>query len=88
IVFAIEELSHSFEARTSGTVLTAVILAGITTLALAGNYTYFGLSPAQLDLGVGWLAVALCALAGGAAGGAFSAVLVAAARGCRGAPGG
>ena len=42
IVFAIEELSHSFEARTSGTVLTAVIIAGITTLALMGNYTYFG----------------------------------------------
>lgn len=32
VVFAIDELSHSFEARTSGTVLTAVIGAGITTL--------------------------------------------------------
>ncbi len=81
IVFAIEELSHSFEARTSGTVLTAVILAGITTLALAGNYTYFGFSRAELDLGAGWLAVVLCALAGGLAGGAFSAALVGAARG-------
>ena len=29
IVFAIEELSHSFEARTSGTVFTAVIVAGV-----------------------------------------------------------
>jgi H+/Cl- antiporter ClcA len=81
VVFAIEELSHSFEARTSGTVLTAVILAGITTLALAGNYTYFGVSPAELDLGAGWLAVGLCGLAGGVAGGAFSAALVAAAQG-------
>jgi H+/Cl- antiporter ClcA len=84
IVFAIEELSHSFEARTSGTVLTAVILAGIATLALAGNYTYFGVSPAEMDLGVGWVAVALCALAGGLAGGAFSAALVAAANGLPG----
>ena len=42
MVFAIEELSHSFEARTSGTVFTAVIIAGVTTLALVGNYTYFG----------------------------------------------
>jgi H+/Cl- antiporter ClcA len=84
VVFAIEELSHSFEARTAGTVLTAVILAGITTMALAGNYTYFGMSPATLDLGAGWLAVALCALAGGAAGGAFSAALVAAANGLPG----
>jgi len=87
IVFAIEELSHSFEARTSGTVLTAVILAGITTLALAGNYTYFGTSQAELDFGAGWLAVALCALAGGVAGGAFSAALVGAAKGLPGAVG-
>jgi chloride channel protein, CIC family len=84
VVFAIEELSHSFEARTSGTVLTAVILAGITTLALAGNYTYFGVSPAELDLGAGWLAVAMCAVAGGVLGGVFSAALVEAAKGLPG----
>ena len=84
IVFAIEELSHSFEARTSGTVLTAVILAGITTLALAGNYTYFGATPAELDFGAGWAAVALCGVAGGLAGGVFSAALIAAARGLPG----
>ncbi len=85
VVFAIEELSHSFEARTSGTVLTAVILGGITTLAMAGNYSYFGMSPAELDLGAGWVAVVLCAVAGGVLGGAFSASLVAAA--ARGLPG-
>jgi H+/Cl- antiporter ClcA len=84
VVFAIEELSHSFEARTSGTVLTAVILAGITTLALAGNYTYFGATQAELDFGAGWIAVALCALAGGLAGGAFSSALIAASRGLPG----
>ncbi len=84
VVFAIEELSHSFETRTSGTVLTAVILAGITTLALAGNYTYFGATQAELNFGAGWIAVALCALAGGLAGGAFSAILVAASRGLPG----
>ncbi len=84
IVFAIEELSHSFEARTSGTVLTAVILAGITTLALSGNYAYFGVTATQLDFGAGWLAVGVCALAGGLAGGAFSAALVAAAAGLPG----
>lgn len=84
IVFAIEELSHSFEARTSGTVLTAVILAGITTMALAGNYTYFGATQAELDVGAGWAAVALCALAGGIAGGLFSAALIAASRGLPG----
>jgi H+/Cl- antiporter ClcA len=87
VVFAIEELSHSFEARASGTVLTAVILSGMTTLALAGNYTYFGTSPVELTLGAGWIAVVLCALAGGVAGGAFSQILVSASGGLPGWPG-
>ncbi len=76
IVFAIEELSHSFEARTSGTVLTAVIIAGVTTLALMGNYTYFGHTAAELDFGRGWIAVVLCSVAGGLSGGLFSAGLI------------
>ncbi|MBN8890141.1 MAG: chloride channel protein [Rhodospirillales bacterium] len=84
IVFAIEELSHSFEARTSGTVLTAVILAGITTVAFAGNYSYFGMISAQLDFGASWVAIALCALAGGVLGGVFSQLLVSASRGLPG----
>ena len=84
VVFAIEELSHAFEARTSGTVLTGVILAGITTVALMGNYTYFGHASAELNFGVGWTAVVLCSLAGGLAGGLFSAALIRAADGLPG----
>ena len=76
IVFAIEELSHSFEARTSGTVLTAVIISGIATLSLVGNYAYFGTTGAEFDLGNAWLAVILCGVAGGALGGGFSECLV------------
>jgi H+/Cl- antiporter ClcA len=84
VVFAIEELSHSFEARTSGTVLTAVIVAGITTLALVGNYSYFGHTSAALSFGGDWTAVALCGVAGGLCGGLFSSVLVRVARGLPG----
>ncbi len=84
IVFAIEELSHSFEARASGTTLTAVILGGITTLALIGNYTYFGVTSVALAFGSGWLAVLVCSLAGGLIGGIFSAILVRASRGLPG----
>ncbi len=76
VVFAIEELSHSFEARTSGTVLTAVIISGIATLSLVGNYAYFGTTAAEFDLGTAWLAVVLCGVAGGALGGGFSELLV------------
>ncbi|MDR3534992.1 MAG: chloride channel protein [Acetobacteraceae bacterium] len=84
VVFAIEELSHAFETRTSGTVLAGVILAGITTVALMGNYTYFGHASVELDFGVGWVAVVLCSLAGGLGGGLFSAALIRAASGLPG----
>jgi H+/Cl- antiporter ClcA len=84
IVFAIEELAHSFEARTSGTVLTAVIVGGIVTLALAGNYTYFGVTSVDLPLGAGWLAVLICSVGGGLLGGGFSQILVLAASGLPG----
>jgi H+/Cl- antiporter ClcA len=88
VVFAIEELSHSFESRTSGTVLTAVIVAGITTLAVMGNYTYFGHTSAELDFGRGWIAVVMCSVVGGLAGGLFSAALVRFAGGLPGRAGG
>ncbi|SAK56914.1 Cl-channel, voltage gated [Caballeronia catudaia] len=42
VVFAIEELTRSFEQRTSGVLITAIIFAGVVSLALQGNYTYFG----------------------------------------------
>jgi H+/Cl- antiporter ClcA len=76
IVFAIEEMSRSFEERTSGNVLTAVIMAGIASLAVLGNYTYFGHTTASLDLNRGWLAVLACGVAGGLLGGIFSQVLI------------
>lgn len=88
VVFAIEELSHAFESRTSGTVLTGVILAGITTVALMGNYTYFGQASADLQFGVGWVAVLLCSTVGGFAGGLFSATLLSITRGLPGRAGG
>ena len=87
IVFAIEELSHSFEARTSGTVFTAVVIAGATTLGLVGNYSYFGQTSAILANNVAWLAVIVCSLAGGLAGGLFSQALIVAARGLPGVAG-
>jgi H+/Cl- antiporter ClcA len=87
IVFAIEELSHSFEARTSGTTLTAVIVAGITTLALVGNYAYFGVTSVQLAIGPAWIAVPVCALIGGVAGGTFSQLLLLGTRNMSGAIG-
>ncbi|WP_050625670.1 chloride channel protein [Bradyrhizobium viridifuturi] len=81
IVFGIEEMSRSFETRTSSLIIGAVIAAGLTSLALMGNYTYFGTSATALRNGADWLAVPLCGVAGGLAGGLFSRILIAMARG-------
>ena len=87
VVFAIEELSHSFEARTSGTVLTAVIIAGVTTAASVGSYSYFGSASAVLPWGIGWVAVLACGVSGGLAGGCFARILLWFAHGLPGAAG-
>ncbi|CTP90095.1 chloride channel protein [Xanthomonas graminis] len=77
VVFAIEELSGRFEHRFSGTLLTAVIVGGVISLGLLGNYTYFGKVSAALPLGRAWLAVVLCGVVAGLLGGAFSRMVLA-----------
>ena len=77
IVFGIEELSRAFEARTSGLVIGGVIAAGLTSLALVGNYAYFGISDTMLRNGVDWLAILVCGVVGGVAGGVFSRIVIA-----------
>jgi H+/Cl- antiporter ClcA len=77
IVFAIEELTRSFEARTSGVLITGIILAGIVALGLNGNYTYFG----TIEIGTHFpnllaVAVVLTAVVTGIAGGLFCWLLL------------
>ncbi|WP_431203766.1 chloride channel protein [Bradyrhizobium betae] len=81
IVFGIEEMSRAFETRTSSLIIAAVIAAGLTSLAIAGNYAYFGTSAMSLARGADWLAVPLCGVAGGLAGGLFSRIVIGVARG-------
>jgi H+/Cl- antiporter ClcA len=81
IVFGIEEMSRAFEVRTSGLIIAAVVVAGLTSLALVGNYTYFGTNASVLQYGVDWLAVPLCGVVGGLLGGTFSRIVIAMARG-------
>ena len=76
IMFAVEEMSRSFEERTNGTLLIAVILAGITALTILGNYTYFGTSTATTTLIEAWPAILICGVLGGFFGGSFSTLLL------------
>jgi H+/Cl- antiporter ClcA len=84
IVFAIEEMSRSFQHRTSGTILTGVILAGVTSMAILGDYPYFGYTSAALPLDQAWIAVVLCGCACGLFGGLFARLLIAMSRGLPG----
>jgi H+/Cl- antiporter ClcA len=76
VVFAIEEMTRSFEERTNGLVLTTVLLAGVTSLGIMGNYTYFGHTSAALDFGMGWFAVVVCGVVGGIVGGIFGRTII------------
>jgi len=76
IVFAIEEMSRAFESRTSGMVLIAVIFAGLASLGLVGNYSYFGHSSSMLLVTIDWIAVLVCGLIGGLLGALFAFAVV------------
>ena len=84
VVFAIEEMSRSFSQRTSGIVITAVIIGGIVSYSLLGNYAYFGHTSATLDFSTGWSVVIACGTIGGLLGGVFSRLLIASANGFEG----
>lgn len=73
IVFAIEEMSKTYESRANGLVLTAVILSGLASLALVGSYTYFGASSVLAETVKDWLLVVICGICG-IGGGAFGAL--------------
>jgi H+/Cl- antiporter ClcA len=76
VVFAIEEMGRSYQARTNGLVLSAVILAGLAAIGLAGDYTYFGASNAVMGGARDWLLIAACGLIGGVMGGGFSRIVL------------
>ncbi len=73
IVFAIEEMSRTYESRSNGLVLTAVILSGLASLGLVGTYTYFGTSNVVAETAADWGLVLICGIGGGVFGALFSA---------------
>ncbi|WP_227871433.1 chloride channel protein [Novimethylophilus kurashikiensis] len=76
IVFAIEELGRKFEQKTNGVVITAIVLSGLVSISLQGNYTYFGsLAVGHVDRTILW-PVLVCGLICGVLGGVFSRTLI------------
>ncbi len=69
VVFAIEELSRKLTSRSSGLIITAIVLAGLMGVSVFGNVSYFGIIKVPP---LGWAAVLpglavtlLCGLLGG-----------------------
>ena len=76
VVFAIEELSRRFEQRSSGLLITAIVLAGLVSVSIEGNYTYFGhLNGSALNISM-LVPALMCTAVAGMGGGLFSRVLI------------
>lgn len=72
VLFAIEELSRRFEHKTNGVLLTAIVLAGLVSISLQGNYLYFGnFAVSAVDSRI-ILPVLVCGLVCGVVGGLFA----------------
>ena len=80
VAFAIEELASAFEQRVAIMVMAAVMISGLVSLGLSGDYVYFGTMNQTLPLH-GMLVVSpIAGILGGLAGGVFSRCLVALSR--------
>jgi len=81
VIFAIEEMSRSFDRRNSGMMMIGVVLAGMTAVIVhQDNYHYYGTSPANIDFSWVWLGVVVCGVVGGLLGGGFSQILIVASK--------
>ena len=72
IAFAIEELAVAYEQRVAVLVMAAVMISGLTSLGIAGDYLYFGQTDASLPITTVLIAAPLAGIVGGVAGGLFS----------------
>jgi len=77
VVFAVEELSNSFERRTNTTVILIVVISGFAAYAVQGDYAYFGVQSGASALTPAWFAAPAIGVTGGVLGGLFSRALAA-----------
>jgi len=80
VSFAIEELASAYEQRVTMLVMSAVMVAGLVTLGISGDYVYFGAMQGSLSLRAVLIVAPLAGVLGGLAGGLFSLLLIAFAR--------
>jgi H+/Cl- antiporter ClcA len=72
IAFGIEELAVAYEQRVALLVMAAVMISGLTSEGIAGDYVYFGHMAATLPVRVVLIAAPVAGIVGGLCGGLFS----------------
>jgi H+/Cl- antiporter ClcA len=76
VMFAIEELSRSPEQRSSGLLVTGIVLAGLVAVSFNGNGTYFGVIRSAQVSSTLILPGLLVAVLSGLAGGLFARLMI------------
>ena len=76
VTFALEELASAYEQRLTMLVMVAVVISGLVSLGIAGDYLYFGSLHETIALGPSLIAVPIIAIIGGAAGAMFSRLVL------------
>lgn len=80
IAFAIEELAAAYEQRVTLLVMTAILISGMVSQGVAGDYIYFGVTGSALSIKSALLVAPMAGALGGLTGGCFSRLLLAATR--------
>ena len=77
VAFAIEELAAAFEQKVAVMVMLAVMISGLVSLGLAGDYVYFGAMGGGLPLRTMLIVSPIAGILGGVFGGLFARSLIA-----------
>jgi len=77
VAFAIEELAAAFEQRVALLVMAAVVISGLVSLGIAGDYVYFGVMNETLPVSSVIVAAPVAGIFGGICGGLFARILLA-----------
>jgi len=78
IAFAIEELASAYEQRVAVLTMGAVMISGLVSLSIAGDYIYFGVMRDTLPVSEVLLIAPVVGLGGGLLGGGFARIVLAA----------
>lgn len=76
VAFAIEELAAAYEQRVAVMVMAAVMISGLVSLGIAGDYIYFGAMRQTLDVSSTLLVTPVAGVIGGLAGGLFARLML------------